>query len=53
MNISKNCEIRKSVICNNVEIDERSRIFEDAVVVLTPKTLKNSTIKPGVKDMAL
>lgn len=48
-NISNNCEIRKAVICNNVKIDEGSRLFEGAVIGANSKIFKNTTIKPGVK----
>lgn len=47
--VSKNCEIRKAVLCNNVRINKRARIFEDAVIGAYSNILDNSTIKPGVK----
>ena len=46
--IEENCEIRKSVICNQVYMDKRSRLFE-AVVGAHSKICENTTIKPGVK----
>ncbi|HSH34852.1 sugar phosphate nucleotidyltransferase [Schnuerera sp.] len=49
VNISNNCEIRKAVLCNDVKIDERNRIFEGAVIGSHSRILKNSTIKPKVK----
>ncbi|HZK56884.1 MAG TPA: sugar phosphate nucleotidyltransferase [Clostridia bacterium] len=49
VNVSKNCEIRKSTVCNNVYIGQRSRIFEGAVIGPYSKIFKDSTIKPNVK----
>ncbi len=49
VNISKNCEIRKSTICNNVYVGQRSRIFEGAVIGSCSKIFRDSTIKPNVK----
>lgn len=49
VNISKNCEIRKSVICNNAIVDEHSRIFEGSAIGAYTRISKNSTIKPKVK----
>lgn len=49
VNISKGCEIRKAVICNNVYIGERSRMFEGVVIGAHSKVFKDSTVKPNVK----
>lgn len=47
--ISKNCEIRKSTICNHVWIGERSRIFEGVAIGSHSKIFSNVTIKPNIK----
>ena len=49
VNISKNCEIRKAVLCNNVLLKERIRIFEGAVIGSYSKIFEDTTIKPEVK----
>lgn len=49
VNISKNCEIRKAVLCNNVLLKERIRIFEGAVIGSYSKIFEDTTIKPKVK----
>ncbi len=49
VNISNNCEIRKVVLCNNVLLKERARIFEGAVIGSYSKMFEDTTIKPNVK----
>lgn len=49
VDISRNCEIRKSTICNDVLIDERSRIFEGAVIGAHSKIYSDVTIEPNIK----
>lgn len=49
VNIGENCEIRKSVICNHVYLDSRSRLFEGVVVGAHSKIYQDTTIKPDVK----
>src|SRR5690606_28174285 len=49
VNILRNCEIRKSIICDNVDIGQHSRIFEDSAIGSYSKISQYCTIKPGVK----
>lgn len=49
VNISKNCEIRKAILCNNVLLKERIRIFEGAVIGSYSKIFEDTTLKPKVK----
>lgn len=49
VNISKNCEIRKAVLCNHVLLKERIRIFEGGVIGSYSKIFEDTTIKPKVK----
>ena len=47
--ISKNCEIRRAVICSDCTIDERVRVFEGAAIGSYSRLYQGSTIKPKVK----
>ena len=49
VDILKNSEIRKAVICNNVFIDNRTRIFEGVAIGAYTTIAANTTIKPNIK----
>lgn len=47
--IANNCEIRKAVVCNNVFINSRSRIFEGSVLGSHSIVESYATVKPNIK----
>mgnify|MGYP000858282120 CR=1 FL=1 len=49
VNISSNCEIRKSAICNDIWIGERSRIFEGVAIGAYSRIHSGVTIGPNIK----
>ncbi|NLX61391.1 MAG: nucleotidyl transferase [Tissierellia bacterium] len=49
VSIGNSCEIRGSVLCDYVKVDERVRIFDSSAIGASAKISKMSTIKPRVK----
>ncbi|MCG4585298.1 hypothetical protein L0P56_07295, partial [Anaerosalibacter bizertensis] len=44
-----NVELRKSVVCDLVQIEEQVKVYEEAVIGSNSKLLANSTINPNIK----
>ena len=49
VSILNDCEIRKSVLCNDIKVDEKVRIFDSSAIGAFTRIGKLSTIRPKVK----
>lgn len=47
--VSDNTELRKSIVCDSVQIKEQVKVYEEAVIGTSSKLLSKSTINPNIK----